>query len=452
MLKASARQILAAFRSPRASADDEAAFDDYLLSRVAFYACTAAVIFNVVHLVWWPTDAFLLVPDPAVRGAVRWFRVTTFVNHSVFIVLLSRAALRRHAIPLFVLGVLVSCAMLGSLVASIGELGEPYFHMTYLAPMATAAVPLRLRARVIANLLIGATIVLTYLGMRPSELSSPYLGPAVGCMLFAVTVSTLDGLVTYSLTRTTFLHERALSRSADALKGYSERLEERVAEHVEQIRRLAVHAERVAEAERARLSRELHDELGQTITGMRYMLAFVRARFHKSPESAYAKLADVEKSLAELAAGVRDLVSELRPRVLDDLGLPAATEWLVERTRQRSGLPCELSLSIDGSVEVGPELAAAAFRIVQESLTNAVRHAKAGRLKVALEVDRAGVRARVEDDGCGVGPVHAGSAGMGLLGMRERARAHGGRLTIESLPGAGTSVSLHLPLAAEAAP
>src|SRR5262249_11820635 len=151
---------------------DEAAFDAYLRSRVALYACTAAVIFNVLHLVWWPTDAYLLVPDPSVHAAVRWFRVTTFVNHAVFIVLLSRSALRRYAIPLFVVGVLISCALLAGLVASLGALGEPYFHMTYLAPMATAAVPLRLRARVAANLLIGATIVLTYLGARPSELSS----------------------------------------------------------------------------------------------------------------------------------------------------------------------------------------------------------------------------------------------------------------------------------------
>jgi signal transduction histidine kinase len=451
MLKANVRHLLDAFRPPRASGEDEAAFDAYLLSRVVLYACTAAVVFNVLHLVWWPTDAWLLVPDPAVHAAVRWFRVTTFVNHAVFIVLLTRAALRRYAISLFVVGMLVSSGMLAWFVASLGTLGEPYFHMTYLAPMATAAVPLRLRARVVANLLVGATIVLVYLGTRPSELSSRYLGAAVGCMLFAVAVSTLDGVVTYSLTRTSFLHERALSRSADALKGHSERLEERVAESVAQLRRLAVHAERVAEAERARFSRELHDELGQTITGMRYTLSFVRARFSRDPDAAYARIADVEKSLAELAAGVRDLVSELRPRVLDDLGLPAATEWLVERTRKRSGLPCELSLSIDGSVEVGPELATAVFRIVQESLTNAVRHAKARRLEVALEVAQAGVRAKVTDDGCGLGSAPANGDGMGLLGMRERARAHGGQITIESRPGAGTAVSLHLPLASEAA-
>jgi signal transduction histidine kinase len=108
-------------------------------------------------------------------------------------------------------------------------------------------------------------------------------------------------------------------------------------------------------------------------------------------------------------------------------------------------------MSIDGSVVVGPDLATAVFRIVQESLTNAVRHAKARRLEVALEVAQAGVRAKVTDDGCGLGPAPANGAGMGLLGMRERARAHGGQLTIESRPGAGTAVSLHLPLALEAA-
>src|SRR5690242_14891550 len=103
MLKVSARHLLEAFRSPPASDEDEAAFDAYLLSRVVLYACTAGVIFNVLQLLWWPTDVFLLAPDPAVHEAVRWFRITTFVNHTVFIFLLSRVALRRFAVPLFVL-------------------------------------------------------------------------------------------------------------------------------------------------------------------------------------------------------------------------------------------------------------------------------------------------------------------------------------------------------------
>jgi signal transduction histidine kinase len=323
--------------------------------------------------------------------------------------------------------------------------------MVYPASMATVAVPLRLRPRVVVNLLIGAALMLAYLFTRPSELGSAYLAPAAGLLLFAVAASTGDGVLLFVLTRATFLHERALSRSAAALKGYSEHLEDRVAEHVEQLRRLAVHAEQVAEAERARLSRELHDELGQQITAMRYTLSFVRARFHEDPESTRARLADMETILADLAAGVRHLVSELRPPILDDRGLGDAIEWLVTRTRQRSGLPCELSLSVDASVPIGHDVATVAFRMVQESLTNAVRHANARRLSVALEVDGERVRAQVADDGCGTAPVYVGSSGMGILGMRERARAHGGRLTIESLPGAGTVVSVELPLSPEGA-
>jgi two-component system, NarL family, sensor histidine kinase UhpB len=139
-------------------------------------------------------------------------------------------------------------------------------------------------------------------------------------------------------------------------------------------------------------------------------------------------------------------VTELRPPILDDAGLGGAVDWLVERTRQRCGLPCDLSLSIDASAPVDHDRATAVFRIVQESLTNAIRHANARRLAVALEVDGEGVRARVEDDGCGTAPLYVGGTGMGVLGMRERARAHGGRFTIESRPGVGTTVSVHLPL------
>src|SRR5262249_54513829 len=155
-----------------------------------------------------------------------------------------------------------------------------------------------------------------------------------GCMVFAVAASTCAGVLLFIQTRSTFLHERALARSAEALKGYSEHLEDRVEEHVEQIRRLAAHVERASESERTRISRELHDELGQQITAMRYTLSFVRARFHKDPEGARARLADLEAILAEVAAAVRALVSDLGPPIFDKGGLGAAVEWLVQRTRQ----------------------------------------------------------------------------------------------------------------------
>jgi signal transduction histidine kinase len=452
MLRANSWSIRDAFRSPRASAEDEAAFDEHLISRVALYGCTAAILLNVLQLLWWPMDAVLLAPDDEVRAAVDWFRASTFANHCVFLVLLSRPALRRRAIPIFIVGAVISCALLGSAVARMGRLDEPYFYLTLLAPMATVAVPLRLSSRLVANLLIGATLTLSYLGSRPAELASPFLGSALGGMLFAVLTATIYGILLFILTRSAFLSERAQARSAEVLKGYSEHLEDTVAEHTEQLRRLAAHLARASEAERARLSRELHDELGQQITAMRYTLSFVRARFHKDPDRAHEKLSDLDSILAALAAGVRDLVSELRPRVLDDRGLGAAVEWLVQRTKEHSAMPCELSLSLDASAQVGDDVAIAVFRIVQESLTNAVRHARAQHLHVRLKVDPTGVRVRVEDDGCGVGPVHVGSTGMGLLGMRERARALGGRLQIESRQGAGTAVSVHLPLLSGATP
>ncbi len=452
MLGAKYRPLLDTFRSPRASTEDETTFDAYLLSRVAIYGCAAALLLNALQLLWWPTDALLLAPDATIRAAMSWFRGTCFLNHCVFIVLLSLPALRRWSVHLFVLGALIDSALLGVAMARSGTLAQPFFYMTYLTPMATVAIPLRLRPRIVANALIGATISFAYLATRPAELASPFLGTAAGCMVFAVVISTCYGVLLFILTRSTFLNERALGRSAEALKGYSEHLEVRVEEHVAQIRRLAVHVERASESERARISRELHDELGQQITAMRYTLSFVRARFHKDPASARARLADLEAILAELALGVRHLVSELRPPILDEGGLGVAIDGLVQRTRQRSGLPCELSLSIDASAQVGPDLATAAFRIVQESLTNAVRHANARRLFVALEVDGGGVRARVEDDGCGTAPLYVGGAGMGVLGMRERARSHGGQFTIESRPGAGTMVSVHLPLGIEETP
>ncbi|MFT3775448.1 MAG: sensor histidine kinase [Minicystis sp.] len=439
--------ILDIFRSPRASVEDEAAFEADCVSRVAVYGCAAALLLNALDLLWWPTDAFLLNPDPTVRAAMGWFRATSFVNHAVFFVLLSRPALRRASVLLFGLAAVISSALLGVAMARSGRLEQPFFYMTYLAPMATVAIPLRLPQRISVCFFMGVAISLAYLVVRPADLRSPFLGTALGCMFFAVATAISYGHLLFLVTRSAFLSERGLARSAEALKGYSEDLEGRVGEHTRQIRRLAAHIDRAAEEERARLSRELHDELGQQISAMRYTLSYVRARFEKDPRGAQERLAELEQILGELAAGVRDLVCDLYPRVLDDRGLGPAVAWLVERARERSGLRCEISLSVDAAVAVRRDVAGAAFRIVQESLTNVARHARATRVCVALEVDHDGVRALVEDDGCGVGPVHAGSGGMGLLGMRERARAHGGRLEIVGRPGAGTAVSVHLPLA-----
>jgi len=150
---------------------------------------------------------------------------------------------------------------------------------------------------------------------------------------------------------------------------------------------------------------------------------------------------------------MRRICSELRPSLLDDLGLRDALEWQVEEYRKRSGLDCRLEISCDG-VPFGPDLSLCVFRIFQEAFTNILRHAQATKVSVRLARDRAkkALRLRIRDNGRGILPAEAESAkSFGLIGMKERLSPFGGRLHITGVPGKGTTLNVTIPLA-KAAP
>jgi PAS domain S-box-containing protein len=214
----------------------------------------------------------------------------------------------------------------------------------------------------------------------------------------------------------------------------------------EQERELAVAMLEVREAERTRIARELHDELGQALTGLKMDLE-VLARLAPAERTDIAARAVAMRELLDgTVETTRRISSDLRPLVLDDLGLGAAAEWLVESVAERTGLACALVVD-PACARVGEPHASALFRIMQESLTNVVRHARAGRVEVRLE--RAGGVAvlTVSDDGVGMGTdSQAKPRSFGLRGMSERALLLGGGVSISSGPGAGTRLVARIPL------
>jgi len=194
------------------------------------------------------------------------------------------------------------------------------------------------------------------------------------------------------------------------------------------------------EEERRRLAVELHDELGQVLTAVKINLESL-ARSGAAPAPAH--LRDAIGSVDHAMQRVRDLALDLRPSVLDDLGLPAALRWYVDRFARDSRV--EAHVSVDPVPHLEPELETACFRIAQEALTNVARHAQARQVSLDLHVLAEGLELRVRDDGIG---FDAGAAreratagtSMGLLGMQERVSLVGGEFAIESLPGGGTEV------------
>jgi signal transduction histidine kinase len=195
------------------------------------------------------------------------------------------------------------------------------------------------------------------------------------------------------------------------------------------------------EAERTRLARELHDETGQALTSILLGLKPLE-------QAAAGEQADAVASLRELVVStlqdVRALAVELRPAALDDFGLVPAVERLADTFRGQSGMDVELETRLPDE-RLPPEVETALYRIVQEALTNVVKHADARRVSILLTERERGVAAMVEDDGAGFEPG-ADRGGLGLLGMRERIGLVGGRLHVESAPGAGTTIVAEVPV------
>jgi signal transduction histidine kinase len=197
------------------------------------------------------------------------------------------------------------------------------------------------------------------------------------------------------------------------------------------------------ELERRRLARELHDETGQALASILLGLRAVDEAA-SSPDAKKA-VSDLRVLVVATLQDVRRLAVQLRPTALDDFGLVAALERLVQTFAEMTGIDVQLEARL-GPERLPPEVETTLYRLVQEALTNVVKHAEAGHVSIVLAHREGGVIAVIEDDGRGFDPDLRGGTGVGLLGMRERVELHDGRLTVESGSDAGTTLRIEIPL------
>jgi PAS domain S-box-containing protein len=223
------------------------------------------------------------------------------------------------------------------------------------------------------------------------------------------------------------------------------RAEEELQRTLEQVRSLSQRLEVVREEERKRIARELHDELGVRLTCLKMDLARLPSLVNDARSSALEeKMQSMSEQVDKTITSLQGLVAELRPGVLDDLGLVAAIEWQCRDFERRSGIRCALECKED-EIPLDSAKATAAFRICQEALTNVVRHAGATAIRVHLEKVGGLLQLNIHDDGGGISPDKlTETTSLGLLGMRERAAAVGGEVNIVGVSGRGTTVSLRL--------
>ncbi len=224
-----------------------------------------------------------------------------------------------------------------------------------------------------------------------------------------------------------------------------QRAEEQLRKSRDQLRALAARLQSVREEERTYIAREIHDELGQACTAIKMDLALISRKLTGRQAALRAK---VESSI-ELVDGtivtLRRIASELRPRTLDDLGLPAALEAQAQEFESRTGIHCSVTLPPE-PLPLDSDRSTAIFRIFQESLTNVARHAHATRVEARLQLDRDRIVFQVFDNGTGFDPeVAKARKSLGLVGMQERALLLNGEFKTEGVPGAGTTMTLTIP-------
>jgi signal transduction histidine kinase len=197
----------------------------------------------------------------------------------------------------------------------------------------------------------------------------------------------------------------------------------------------------VQEEERKRLSRELHDSVGQIITAMKMELARVKGQ----EDGDAVRLQRARDHADEALQTIRNVSRMLRPTLLDDLGLQATLEWHTSEFARRTGIVCRLNYGLSGNSELPEAINTCIYRVVQEALNNCEKHAQATEVRVSATQSQREVQVQIVDNGRGLEAGEPGAGRLGILGMRERAHMLGGELRLESNDGHGTSVTLTIP-------
>jgi PAS domain S-box-containing protein len=223
--------------------------------------------------------------------------------------------------------------------------------------------------------------------------------------------------------------------------------EENLKKSHKQLRELAVYLENIRESERTHMAREIHDELGQQLTGLKMDISWLNRKLGLADAEIKNKLEDTLSLIDKTVITVRRIATELRPSILDDLGLVAAMEWQSEEFQKRAEIKTHFYCNVS-NVAVKPEIATGVFRIYQESLTNVLRHAHATETISSLTISDETLELQITDNGNGFNLADIeNKKTLGLLGMRERTVLMGGKYEISGEPGVGTSVRISVPLA-----
>ncbi|MCR9014079.1 sensor histidine kinase [Aquiflexum gelatinilyticum] len=222
-------------------------------------------------------------------------------------------------------------------------------------------------------------------------------------------------------------------------------VEEKYKASYESIRNLNSHSQKIREDERSLLSREIHDQLGQRLTGMKMEVEYILKKSNHLDDFAKEKLQVILKQIERTVGTIRNISRNLRPGILDDFGILAALEWQADEFTKSAGIPVFFKYKgEERSME--NQKATAVFRIFQECMTNIMRHSKSTHVNVEVVFDSESIMITIIDDGAGFDQeILKNTKSLGILGMRERTESFGGNFNIQSAPGKGTTTILTIP-------
>lgn len=221
-----------------------------------------------------------------------------------------------------------------------------------------------------------------------------------------------------------------------------------VTEARQELRNLSARLVETQETERKNISRDLHDAVGQSMSAVQFELHDLGLVLAPYPEPLRTRVDRMRELVESSVAMVRNMALLLRPSMLDDLGLAAALEWQADQVSKSTGVRIEMASDAFSS-DLPEEHKICVFRVVQEALNNVCRHARASSVEIALQSNERGISVKIRDDGRGFRLPRRN--GLGLIGMQERVESLGGRLTVDSEPGRGTTIEIALPLPAPVA-
>lgn len=444
-LEPSLRTSIASMRGwlvgPTVDAEEAAAFAAYTRELTARLWPGLGLALGVAVVAWWPVDA-LVYPESAVsRAAFADFRLRLFVLDVGFALALPRVAFaRRHAHAAAWLACLSNFLLAGWFLAEAGEGAVLWFFYAFMTPIFSVLLMVPLWARVGAATSFTATMVGAWIAHPLTRLDAPGATAGISYLVFTTAMAIFIGHLLHVQVQRAFHLRLRVERQRVDLAQLAARLEERVEAQTEVIRDLSARAQALRAEQRLEIARELHDGLGQELTSMRLLVDLgIRLHGEHPARDAFASLAD---QIHRIQGSLRQVLVSLSPQPLEHGSLVESLAVLVGELERRSGVECRF-FHQHVAEALSPALSLALFRVAQEGLTNALRHARARRIELRLARRGDEIALEVHDDGQGLDPAAIGR-GFGTRGIQERASALGGRATwtVER----GTHLLVTLPL------